>query len=60
MLSVPLLPANVPFSLQQEQTLATGARLCTQRALQRIQIAAYSSLQRLKKMAVNSHAPIQE
>lgn len=56
MLSVPLLLANVPFSLQQEQTLATGARLCTQRALQRIQIAAYSSLQRLKKMAVNSHA----
>lgn len=51
----PLL-ANVPFGLQQEQTLATGASLCTQRALQRIQIAAYNSLQRLKKMALNSHA----
>lgn len=56
MLSGPQLLANVLFSLQQEQILATGARLCTQRALQRIQIAVYSSLQRLKKMAVNFHA----
>lgn len=44
MLSVPLLLANVPFGLQRERALAVGARLCAQRALYRIQIAAYSSL----------------
>lgn len=52
MLSVPLLLAKALFGLQQQQALAIGARLCAQR----IQIAAYGSLQRLKKIAVNSHA----
>lgn len=56
MLSVSLLPADVPFGLQQKPALAVGARLCAQRALQRIQIAAYSSLRRLKKTSVNSRA----